>query len=89
MCVNIETAASIDANHRMSRAICGIAKTLRRRRNRCVLFAQVAQTAVAQAFWKGRLTHTKRAAMMNGLISVFNKDHKIYADTDDMAVFFE
>ena len=35
------------------------------------------------------LTQTKRASMMNGLISVYNKKHKIYEDASDMASFFE
>ena len=33
--------------------------------------------------------HTKRASAVNGLLSNFNKEHKIYADTTDMAIFFE
>ena len=81
--------AMIDKTHRMSSAMKTIAKNLRRRKNKCVLFAQPADTQVAKDFWKGRLTQTKRASMVNGLISVFNDKHKIYEDASDMATFFE
>jgi hypothetical protein len=80
VCVNIETAVSIDKTHRMSTAMKTISKNLRRRKNKCVLFTQPAATHVAP---------TKRASMMNGLISVYNDNHKIYEDTTDMATFFE
>ena len=66
-----------------------IGKNLRHRKNKCVLFTQSANTQVAKNFWKGRLTQTKRASMMNGLISVYNGKHKIYEDATDMATFFE
>ena len=79
----------IDKTHRMSSAMKTIAKNLRRRKNKCVLFAQPADTQVAKDFWKGRLTQTKRASMVNGLISVFNDKHKIYEDASNMATFFE
>ena len=89
VCVNIETAVSIDKTHRMSTAMKTISKNLRHRKNKCVLFTQPAATQVATNFWKGRLTQTKRASMMNGLISVYNGKHKIYEDATDMATFFE
>ena len=85
--VNIELAASLDKNHSMSRTISSISKTLRRRKNKCVLFTQVADTKIAFKFWKGKLTQTKRASAMNGLIANFDQNHKIYADTTDMAIF--
>ena len=77
VCVNIETAVSIDKTHRMSTAMKTIGKNLRHRKNKCVLFAQPADTEVAKKFWKGRLTQSKRASMINGVISVFNPKHKI------------
>ena len=88
-CVNIELAASLDKNHSMSRAISSISKTLRRRKNKCVLFTQVADTKIALKFWKGKLTQTKRASAMNGLLANFDQNHDIYADTTDMAIFFD
>jgi hypothetical protein len=88
-CVNIELAASLDKNHSMSRAISSISKTLRRRKNKCVLFTQVADTKIAFKFWKGKLTQTKRASAMNGLLANFDQNHEIYADTTDMAIFFD
>ena len=42
---------------------------------------------IAFKFWKGKLTQTKRASAMNGLIANFDQNHKIYADTTDMAIF--
>ena len=89
ICVNIELAASLDKNHSMSRAISSISKTLRRRKNKCVLFTQVADTKIALKFWKGKLTQTKRASAMNGLLANFDQNHDIYADTTDMAIFFD
>ena len=89
ICVNIELAASLDKNHSMSRAISSISKTLRRRKNKCVLFTQVADTKIAFKFWKGKLTQTKRASAMNGLLANFDQNHEIYADTTDMAIFFD
>ena len=80
---------SKDMTHKMSHGIDSIAKTLRRRRNTCVLFAQVANTEVAQRFWRGRLTQTRRASMINALISVFNEHHEIYEDTTDMAIIYD
>jgi hypothetical protein len=88
-CVNIELAASLDKNHSMSRAISSISKTLRRRKNKCVLFTQVADTKIAFKFWKGKLTQTKRASAMNGLLANFDQNHEIYTDTTDMAIFFD
>eukprot|EP00966_Prymnesium_polylepis_P129334 2991182-Prymnesium_polylepis.1 len=73
----------------MSRAISSISKNLRRRKNRCVLFTQVADTKVALKFWKGKLTQTKGASAMNGLLANFDQKHKIYADTTDIAIFFD
>ena len=73
----------------MSSAVKTIGNKLRHRKNKCVLFTQPVNTQVANNFWKGRLTQTKRASMMNGLISVYNKKHKIYEDASDMATFFE
>ena len=70
----------------MSRAISSISKTLRRRKNKCVLFTQVADTKIALNFWKGKLTQTKRASAMNGLLANFDQNHEVYADTTDMAV---
>ena len=87
--VNIELAASLDKNHSMSRTISSISKTLRRRKNKCVLFTQVADTKIAFKFWKGKLTQTKRASAMNGLLANFDQNHEIYADTTDMAIFFD
>ena len=89
VCVNVEIAVSVDKTHRMSSAMKTIGKNLRHRKNKCVLFTQPANTQVAKDFWKGRLTQTKRASMMNGLISVYNEKHKIYEDASDMATFFE
>ena len=89
VCVNIETAVSIDKTHRMSSAMKTIAKNLRHRKNKCVIFTQPANTQVAKDFWKGRLTQSKRASMINGVISVFNPKHKIYEDASDMATFFD
>ena len=40
-------------------------------------------------FWKGKLTQTKRASAMNGLLANFDQNHEIYADTTDMAIFFD
>eukprot|EP00665_Eupelagonemidae_sp_cell47_P000303 gene304-62_t len=36
-----------------------------------------------------KLTQTKRASAMNGLIANFSQNHDIYADTTDMAIFFD
>ena len=89
ICVNVELAASVDKNHSMSRAISSISKILRRRKNKCVLFTQVADTKLALKFWKGKLTQTKRASAINGLLANYDQNHEIYADTTEMAIFFD
>ena len=87
--VSIDIAASSDKHHSMTVAIDSIKKLLRKRRNPCALFAQVAQTDTARAFWSGKLTKTRRASVMTALISDFDERYKIYEDTDDMAIFYE
>lgn len=87
--VSIDIASSIDKKHSMSIALESIKKMLRKRRNPCALFAQVAQTDVARAFWAGKLTNTRRASVLTALFSEFDKRYIIYDDTDDMAIFYD
>ena len=87
--VSIDIAASTETNHAMTIGINSIKKTLRKRRQTCVLLAQVAQTESARKFWNGKLTHTKRASVMSLLLYEFDKGYKIYEDVDDMALFYE
>jgi hypothetical protein len=87
--VSIDIAASTDKHHSMTYALDSIKKILRKRRNPCVLFAQVAQTDIARDFWAGKLTKTRRASVLTALISTFDERYKIYEDTDDMAIFYE
>ena len=89
ICVSIDIAASNDKNHAMTIAIDSIKKMMRKRRNPCVLLAQVAQTDKARLFWNGKLTKTKRASVMTALLSAFDNQYQIYEDTEDMALFFE
>ena len=72
----------------MTVAIDSIKKLMRERRNPCALFAQVAQTPVARAFWGGKLMNTRRASVLTALFSEFDR-YLIYEDTDDMALFFD
>ena len=44
VCVNIETAVSIDKTHRMSTAMKTIGKNLRHRKNKCVLFVSCSRS---------------------------------------------
>lgn len=87
--VSVDMAASIDKTHSMSLAVESIKKTLRKRRAKCVLFAQVARTKSARAFWGGRLTRTRRSSVISALFSEFDNRYKIFADADDMAIFYE
>jgi chorismate synthase len=87
VCVSIESAASNDTKHSMSVGISDIDKQLRRRRNKCVVFTQGANTPNAIKLWKGRLTQTKRASAMNALISNVDENNHIYEDTTDMVIF--
>lgn len=87
--ISIDIAASRDKEHSMSIAIDSIKKILRKRRNPCALFAQVAQTPPARNFWSGKLTKTKRASVLTVLVSAFDERYKIYTDTEDMALFFD
>lgn len=73
----------------MTIAIDSIKKVLRKRRNMCVMFAQVADTDSARTFWYGKLTKTKRASVMTMLLNSFDNKYQIYEDTEDMAFFFE
>lgn len=89
--ISVDIAASdkSDRTHSMSVAINSLSKILRKRRNKCVIFAQVAKTASAVRFWQGKLTKTKRASVMTALFSEFDNRYLIYEDTDDMALFFD
>lgn len=48
-----------------------------------MIFAQVAQTESARAFWQGKLTKTKRASVISALLSEFDDRYQIYEDADD------
>lgn len=87
VCVNI--AASTDPSHSMSAAIDSIKKLMRKRRNTCCMFAQVARTKAARTFWAGKLTKTRRASVLTALHASFDDRYQIYEDTEDMAIFFE
>lgn len=87
--ISIDIAASKDTNHSMSLAIESLKKMMRKRRNPCVLFAQVANTESARRFWQGKLTKTKRASIMTALCSEFDPRYLIYEDVTDMALFYE
>jgi len=54
----------------------------------CVIVAQVAKTPKARKFWGGKLTKSKRASVVTALLSEVDEDNLIYADADDMALFF-
>ena len=73
----------------MTTAIDSLKKQLRKRRNKCVLFAQVAKTPSARKFWAGKLTKTSRASIMPAFIHMFDERYIIYEDAEDMAMFFE
>ena len=87
--ISIDLAASIDKQHSISIALTSIKKMLRKRRNKCVLFTQCAQTDSARAFWAGSLTSTKRASVMTTLFHEIDNRYTIYEDADDMAFFFD
>lgn len=87
--VDIAASGKSDNTHSMSVAINSLCKMLRKRRNKCVIFAQVAKTTSAVQFWQGKLTKTRRASVMTALFSQFDDRYLIYEDTDDMALFFE
>lgn len=87
--ISVDIAVSFDKKHSMSIGLESLKMMLRKRRNKCVIFAQVAQTASAQKFWEGKLTKTRRASVLTALISMFDSRYKIYEDADDMAIFFE
>ena len=87
--ISIDIAASTDKTHTMSVAIESIKKMIRKRRNSCVLFAQVANTESARRFWQGKLTKTKRASIMTALFSEFDPRYLGYEDVTDMALFYE
>ena len=89
LAISIDIAASSDPGHSMTKAIDSLKKTMRKRRNMCVLFAQVANTDMARMFWEGKLTKSKRASVLPALFSEFDNGYKIYEDTTDMALFYE
>ena len=70
--VSIDIAASTDPEHSMTVAIGSLKKMMRKRRNKCVLSAQVVETQSARAFWSDKLTKTKRASVMAALFSGFD-----------------
>lgn len=52
LAISVDIAASIDEEHSMSMAIGSLQNMLSKRRNPCVLFAQVANTESARRFWQ-------------------------------------
>ena len=52
LAISVDIAASVDKQHSMSIAIGSLQKMLSKRRNPCVLFAQVADTEPARRFWQ-------------------------------------
>ena len=52
MAISVDVAASIDEEHSMTIAVDSLKKMLLKRRNPCVLFAQVADTDSARSFWQ-------------------------------------
>jgi|EP00966_Prymnesium_polylepis_P030534 hypothetical protein len=86
--VSIDIAASSDPKHSMTLAIDSLKKMMCKRRNTCVLFAQVANTDSAHLFWNGKLTKTKRASVMTALFSEYDDRYQIYDDASDMALFY-
>ena len=87
--ISIDIAASKDKKHSMTVAIDSLKKMLRKRRNKCVLYAQIAHTDEAEAFWGGKLTKTKRASVIAALLSEFDNRYLLYEDADDMALFYD
>ena len=87
--ISIDIAASTDTTHSISVAIESLKKMMRKRRNSCVLFAQVANTESARRFWQGKLTKTKRASIMTALFSELDPRYLVYEDATDMALFYE
>ena len=84
MAISVDIAASTDKHHSMSIGINSLKKMLGKRRNPCVLFAQVAQTNSARSFWMGKLHVTKRASVMPVLFNMFDPRYVIYEDVNDM-----
>ena len=78
-----------DTAHSMSIAFDSAKKTLRHRRNSCVLFTQAAQIDTAKEFWRGKLTSTKRASVVPILFRGFDANYRIWGDTTDMALFLD
>ena len=87
--VSVDLAVSCCKEHSMSIAIQDLQRILRKRRNKCVLFTQVAKTKVAREFWSGKLTKSKRASLLPTLMHMFDDRYTIFGDTEDMSTFFE
>jgi hypothetical protein len=87
--ISINIAPSADTSHSMTVAIDSLIKMMRKRRNACVLFAQVENTGSARRFWQGKLTKMKRASVLPALFSEVDTRYLIYEDVTDMALFYE
>lgn len=84
MAISIDLAVSEDQGHGMSVAIGSLQRMLRRRKGKCVLFAQATSD-----FWTGKLTRTRRASVMVALAHAFDRRYKVYDGVVDMALFYE
>ena len=89
MGVSVDLAVSVDTEHSVSIALESLKRQLRRRTSACVLFAQVAKTSGAKKFWSGKLLSCKRASLMPVLFQSLDHRYDVYADTSDMAIFYE
>ena len=89
MGISVDIAVSSCVNHSMTIAIDSLKALLRRRRNKSYLFAQVAKTPTARQFWSGKLNRTTRASIVPALLHMFDNRYIIYADAEDMVMFFE
>jgi hypothetical protein len=86
--VSVDLVVSTDDEHSATIAIDSIKKNLRKRKHKCVLYAQVAPNESARSFWNGKLNVTKRASVIAALLYKFDNRYTIYTDVDHMALFF-
>lgn len=87
--VSVDMIASINDTHVPTQAIDEIKKILRKRRLRCILFAQVVNDKKTRKWWKGKLNENGKSSVPTALLHEFDPNYPIYEGCTDFALFYD
>ena len=71
-------------SHTASHMIEKLKEVVHKRKGKSYVITQCARTPSARSFWRGRLTTSKWADALVGMIHIYDNEFVIYTDTDNM-----